>query len=313
MFQEITIRNFMLFKSIAFIPRRINLITGRNSMGKTALLEAIRIIAATGHPSVINHILKRRGLYSPSDYSIYRHLCNYSSKLESTGLNIKLNHLEIDWDENNIEKNRVYSHRKDFQVFYKLDPTVSPDFPQDKAVILPFQSDLEDYRKYWDQITLTPKEAVVRSILKDTIVPDLEGLDFTKSGVKVLIGHEAQPRPISTLGDGAQRVLGLAIALVSAENSVLLIDEVESGIHYSLQRKLWEVIFQYATKLNVQVFATTHSNDTLSALVHVASHSEDPNLAQFVRLQRNANAQIDVVTYAMDDLEHAAISNIEMR
>jgi AAA15 family ATPase/GTPase len=79
-----------------------------------------------------------------------------------------------------------------------------------------------------------------------------------------------EPLPIRSLGDGMQRVLGIALALVNAKDGLLLIDEIENGLHYSTQPDLWRLIFQLAGKLNVQVFATTHSWDCIEAFQEAA-------------------------------------------
>jgi len=41
------------------------LFAGKNNTGKTILLEALRILAAEGDPTVINHLLAQRGQFTP--------------------------------------------------------------------------------------------------------------------------------------------------------------------------------------------------------------------------------------------------------
>jgi len=48
----------------------------------------------------------------------------------------------------------------------------------------------------------------------------------------------------------------LIFALVNAKDGFLLIDEFENGLHYTVQPKVWELIFKLAKALNVQVFAS---------------------------------------------------------
>ena len=38
--------------------------------------------------------------------------------------------------------------------------------------------------------------------------------------------------PLKSLGDGAVRLFGVALALANSQNGFLLIDEVENGIHH---------------------------------------------------------------------------------
>ena len=82
MLQKLSIRNFRLFEELDIEGfKRVNLIVGKNNTGKTTLLEAIRILEAKGHSTVVNNILKSRGQFTPSwDESYY---ALYPLKLES--------------------------------------------------------------------------------------------------------------------------------------------------------------------------------------------------------------------------------------
>jgi AAA15 family ATPase/GTPase len=71
--------------------------------------------------------------------------------------------------------------------------------------------------------------------------------------------------------------LGISLALVNAKDGILLIDEFENGLHYSVLPGLWRLVFHIANHLNVQVFATTHSWDCIEAFqqaVHEVAESE---------------------------------------
>jgi predicted ATPase len=69
------------------------------------------------------------------------------------------------------------------------------------------------------------------------------------------------------MGDGLLRVLAFASALARSPGGVVLIDEIENGLHYSVMTPLWSAIERISRQLNVQVFATTHSDEMLRAVV----------------------------------------------
>ena len=75
--------------------------------------------------------------------------------------------------------------------------------------------------------------------------------------------------PLNSLGDGLLRVLQLLLKIFPARNGYLLIDEFENGLHYSVQEAIWELIFNLASRFNIQVFATTHSWDCVSSFANV--------------------------------------------
>ena len=60
--------------------------------------------------------------------------------------------------------------------------------------------------------------------------------------------------PIGSAGDGMWRMLGLALALSNAKGGVLLVDEIDTGLHYSVMENMWRMISERAVVLDVQVF-----------------------------------------------------------
>ena len=108
-------------------------------------------------------------------------------------------------------------------------------------------------------------------------------------------------------------MLWVAVALVSAKDSLLLIDEFESGLHHSVQELLWEKIFLYAKKWNIQVFVTTHSMDTVRTFHAVANRPENQGKGRFFRLQRGRKGEIEAVTYDEEELSTAIEFDLETR
>ena len=102
----------------------------------------------------------------------------------------------------------------------------------------------------------------------------------------VKLKSQEQRVPLRSLGDGALRLFGVALALANSRDGFLLIDEAENGIHYSVQRDYWRMVLQAARKNNVQVFATTHSWDCIAAFARAASEDENAE-GVLVRLDKN--------------------------
>lgn len=139
-------------------------------------------------------------------------------------------------------------------------------------------------------------------------------MDIKSDRILVRLKGEPKPLPLNSLGDGAQRMLLLAVALVSAQDKLLLLDEIEAGLHYSVIEKLWETIFEYAKKLNVQVFSTTHSSDAVKTFLYAMGKSKNGDEGAYFRMQRNRSSeQIEVIAYDAERLESALESNLETR
>jgi AAA15 family ATPase/GTPase len=126
-----------------------------------------------------------------------------------------------------------------------------------------------------------------------------------------LKGNET-PTPLPSLGDGANRVLTVILNLISAKDGVLLIDEFENGLHYTIQEPLWKMIFQIAEQLNVQVFTTTHSEDCLWAFAEVLKENGHSGLGKVLRL---ADVKNDILCsiYDSQDLEEVSRMKMEIR
>ena len=117
--------------------------------------------------------------------------------------------------------------------------------------------------------------------------------------------------PLKSLGDGALRIFGIALALANSRDGFLLIDESENGIHHSIQRDFWRMVLQTAQANNVQVLATTHSWDCIKGFAYAAAECEDAE-GVLVRLSMR-NGDLRAVEYPEDELKIAADQRIEVR
>lgn len=96
--------------------------------------------------------------------------------------------------------------------------------------------------------------------------------------------------------------------------NILLIDEIENGLHYSAYKKLWEAIFALATTTNKQVFVTTHSKENLYGLSEMLE--EHTEYQQEMRLYTLANTPIkghQAYKYTFDGLNGACENDVELR
>lgn len=169
--------------------------------------------------------------------------------------------------------------------------------------------------KLWDKIALTSKETRIVEALK-IVYPSISGLSFVQVGEnRVPIARLSDPDivvPLKSMGDGMNRILTLLLALVNAENGVLLVDEFENGLHYSVQKELWKMIFNLSVSLGVQVFVTTHSTDCIEAFTSVMEGSENLNIGTLIRLDNRAG-RIESVEYSPDEMKIAKQYDLETR
>ena len=170
---------------------------------------------------------------------------------------------------------------------------------------------------YWDRIALTDAEEYVLSALQIvapkverlSLVGDIEGTGERR--VVVRTRGRKMPVPLRSMGDGMNRLLSLSLSLVNSVGGVLLLDEVENGIHYSVQTSMWKMIFDLAAHLDVQVFASTHSWDCIRAFALAANDRRDSE-GLLYRLE-SRNDDLRAVEFSEEDLAIVTRQRVEVR
>jgi AAA15 family ATPase/GTPase len=171
----------------------------------------------------------------------------------------------------------------------------------------------------WDLTSLTSLESEVISALslidkRVTGVAFVEDIsrrraDENRIPLVKLEGID-EPLPLKSMGDGMTRLFHIIVALVNAQNGLLLIDEFENGLHWSVQPSVWDIVFQLAEKLNVQVFATTHSRDCVQGFD--SAWNRYPTLGAFFRLDAK-DGSIRSTEYTAETLTDAIDMDVEVR
>ena len=89
---------------------------------------------------------------------------------------------------------------------------------------------------------------------------------ITKAGINM---------PFSVYGDGIKKILYILNKTFDASDSILLIDEIETGLHKKYYDTLFPVIFALAKQLNVQLFIATHSIEAIEAILRYGNYEEN--------------------------------------
>ena len=189
--------------------------------------------------------------------------------------------------------------------------------PKPTAWVSPYGGEgTSELSSLWDRIALTPLEKDVVEGLR-IIDPRISAVNMVggegrsrRRMAKVRIDQNHQPIPLRSFGDGMNRLFAIILALVNARGGLLLVDEFENGLHYSVQLDAWRIIFRLAQELDVQVFATTHSWDTIKSFQEAAS--ETPAEGMYLRLTR-WNDGIILLDFGEDELAKATQHGMEIR
>ncbi len=169
----------------------------------------------------------------------------------------------------------------------------------------------------WDQVLVAGRESEVVSAMR-ILQADLDSIHFlTGEGAGrtggIVLGFQAgSPRaPIGSYGDGMRRLLALALSLVRSADGFLLIDEIDTGLHWTVMEEMWKLVVDAALASSIQVFATTHSLDCINGLAALLRARQD--LAEVVSVQKIERQLDSSVSFDPEAIVTAADLSIEMR
>ncbi len=357
-FRSIHIEHFRCFRKLDINSlARINLIAGKNSVGKTAALEAIFLLMGAENLELILRISQFRGitelkgdvrsilelLWAPlffqlevnrkiriraglsegKEHQVELALAAPSSRTLDLNGNSELGALL----RSNLSAGQVLKQifsspqgSKQFEMKFidgnlRIEPAPSsPPFPGYflSARRAPTQEDASDLfgrlikSKLADELDLVEVLKIVegRLIRLDVIPSAGSSMIYGDIGLEQML-------PISLMGDGMIRLIGILLRIANASGGLVLIDEIENGLHYSILQNLWQVIGKAAKTFNTQVIATTHSYECIQEAHKAFSESGDDEFLLH-RLDR-INDRIEAVTYDNEALEAAIKAGFEVR
>lgn len=356
---NLEISGFRAFDRLS-LPKlgRVNLIVGPNSAGKSSLLEAVRLYASGGAPSMLLELLiardelsRRTVALGDEDVELLNPaLLQIFHGGEEGAQNIRIGSADGKLSTISIERGWTVRYPEDEKQRF-VPRLKNDDFiggprralrvrvgEEARTVPLPRLSTFlqevpwepvapctnvgahglsaVEVAELWDRVALTEHEETVLEFLRIiapverlSLIGDYDGKGDRKPYVKV--PGSRRPVPLGSLGDGLNRLLGIALALVNAPNGFVAVDEAENGLHHGVQWGVWEAVFALAERMNVQVFASTHSWDTVAAFQYAANRSSAEGM--LYRLDRRPGQPIFPVAYSERDAAIAADQQVEVR
>lgn len=144
--------------------------------------------------------------------------------------------------------------------------------------------------------------------------PRINTIELLSDGLYVGFDGVDQMLPLSMNGVGLSKYLSIVCAAACGAYNVLLVDEIEDGLHYSAYKTLLEALYLFAKNNGTQFFITTHSIETLKYLANLANkNTELRDMTSVYSLCRTKNNGIKVYTYIGGDLADAVEQQIELR
>ncbi len=349
---SLVIKNFRGIDELT-IPRlgRATLLAGKNGVGKTTVLDAVRVWAGRGQRSVIDEVLRTRGDAFADDATVHGRVAADYASLFTNRLHGSPKVISIS---PGPEHATLYVRRR------SQDKTSDPPDPgatgagnpvaleanfggglfltveviaESSRMLAPHKAEAvcnalgpnaptdQTVEEYWNEIALSYYEDRAVEALNLVTSSQVERVAMvspaTTDGVAyrrrmmAKVSGKEYPLPLRSLGDGALRCFAVALALAKSSDGFLLIDEAENGIHHSIRAKFWNMVLQTAERNNVQVIATTHSWDCVVGFAKAANQLENVEGVLY-RIQRNGE-RLRAVEYRETELANAAKHRIEVR
>ncbi|MGZ4957341.1 MAG: AAA family ATPase [Bacteroidia bacterium] len=309
---EIEIKQFKCFidfKTSGF--KRVNLIGGKNNVGKTAFMEACYI-----------------NVYSINVDAMIRAICDIKFMRENLNLIHKkihpynlLDSTRIYNTKSNLSNKFFFIKEKDATKIYEVN--INGDSKFINANELNVISEDVNNIKIIDNFGWTDEEliSVYQTIQKQDLEYELNAFiiefDDNIQSFKV-IGDKPQCktngvyRDITEFGDGLRHYISIICALYACENGYLFIDELDNGIHYTQLNRLWELILTLSKKTNCQVFAITHSKEMLDSFARVSEKLEERDI-NYTLLVRNKQQEIKTISMDYEILLNSLAQDHEVR
>lgn len=137
------------------------------------------------------------------------------------------------------------------------------------------------------------------------IIPNLGQIQiYSKIASKLL--------PVKLAGDGLYRLLYIVLAILENPNSILLIDEIDTGFHYSMMETLWRVVATAAKESGCQVIATTHSYECIDHAVDGIDEAGMLDRFCLYRIGRSGEKNT-AIHYPGNLVKEAVVSSMEVR
>ncbi len=105
--------------------------------------------------------------------------------------------------------------------------------------------------------------------------------------------------PINVLGDGLCRISLILTGMFSPKSRLLVIDEIDSGLHASVMIAFWKHFADLVEKKGKQVFCTTHNEEMLAGTID--AFADCPDLLRIFRIDRLEEGQVQATKYTYDD------------
>jgi len=305
--KEIEIKSFKCFRDFSTNKlKRVNLIGGKNNVGKTALMEACFINSnAFGIKEFVGVMQSIK--FMRENLNILANDIKYNTKafielLDGLDIKSNINHCKFLVIEENATKRYLFEFNQE-----KIDININDfsfdfSFRGNSYFIDNFGLSNQDIVTAYSYIQMEDREEYLNSILNEF---DNSIEAFKVINDKPFCKVDGKYLELTELGDGTKHIVSILTTLFKSKNGYLYIDEIDNGIYYLMLDRVWEIILKVSKELNVQLFATTHSKECIESYARVAKRLNEQDITFIELCKRESKIKPFVYDYDwfLDEIE----------
>ncbi|MDR1011984.1 MAG: AAA family ATPase [Opitutaceae bacterium] len=329
MLSSIQITNFRGFENLELKDLgRINLIVGRNNTGKTSLLEAISFVCdpkqAGSLPALFRPQWTRQN--DARDARFYRWLLRNGVEDSVIRINAQTDEgmLRVAAGKALAGRTKPPDHGLDSPYHLSSQGSVNGSFDYSFQhtqrlvricnISVLHRDSTKLVKDFAEAVRSVSGEQQLETLLRNvdqrirSVRLDYDRNDSPQIVIDIGLGERI---PIQQAGQGIYRLIAVYSEMLGQKPDICFIDEIENGLHHTILPQVWKGIAEAASRLNIQVFATTHSNECFVAAHEAFAHREPYDL-RVIQLY-NVDNRIEGRTLGREHIEAAIDGEIDLR
>jgi AAA15 family ATPase/GTPase len=310
MIESLRVANFRCYSSLKLTGlKRINIVVGANSSGKTTLLESLFMVAGASAPNAAFQLRALRQLggqlqfvSDPSSYQgLWEDLFHWYKldqiiSIEATGSSQDSRSLLVYYDDSSNQLLPFGSQSVPSAFFPQINfewkrgnenavlvkPKITPkglEFDGASTEYFPLilfgphasNTPDENARRFSALSRDGKSDSVIDALRREFSFLDSLSIEYASNmpSVFATVKGNSKKLPVGLLSDGINKLLSILLGIASFSRGTVLIDQIEDGFYFDRLRSIWEIIYSFAVLHNVQIFVTTHSRECLESMLPV--------------------------------------------